>query len=115
MFVGIISACIPSAAFAARQKHPLYQRTILTVTSPKSTWIASRRDFESPVNIMDSNIHPPSDVLKSTDRKYARYFGLSEHKLDWPSKLDGEDEFLGENQFVWKCGNCVECAIVPTQ
>jgi hypothetical protein len=77
MFFGIICACMPSAAYAARQKDSLYQKAIRTAVGLKTSWIPSDNDYASDKHVLANEIHPEPDALKSTDRKYARYFSLN--------------------------------------
>lgn len=79
MFVGVICACMPAAAYAARQKNSMYQKVVTKVSSLKSSWKDSRNtscsdDHRQP---MTAEQRGP-DVLKSTDRKYAQYFSVDE-------------------------------------
>ncbi|KAF4636515.1 hypothetical protein G7Y89_g1582 [Cudoniella acicularis] len=90
MFVGIICACMPAAAFAARQENSTYQKlirsTLYSFTSIKSTIWGSRSKSKfsnssgSDTRIRRTENYPEPDLLKSTDRKYLHYFNLDEFK-----------------------------------
>jgi len=92
MFVGVICACIPSAAYAARQEHSVYRRTLRTVTSLQLSWAASRNGSTSCSQEVTES-HPAPDALQSTDRKYARYFSVDErtNASSMDSKSSGEN------------------------
>lgn len=72
MFVGIIVACMPTAAYTFRhmRKHQIYQR-FLSTFHPKT----SRSTIKSPLEPAENN-HSEPNSLKSTDKKYARYLDL---------------------------------------
>lgn len=77
MFVGIICACMPSAAYAARQQNSAYNHIIGTASSLKTRLFVSKNSFASrpPTNHTQLS-EEPANVLQSTDQKYAQYFNL---------------------------------------
>lgn len=74
MFVGVICACMPSAAYAARQTNSTYSRVLRSISSRFGSKYASSRESSQAEK---TESHPQPDVLKSTDRKYAQYFSLN--------------------------------------
>ncbi|KAF2121687.1 hypothetical protein BDV96DRAFT_627957 [Lophiotrema nucula] len=100
MFVGVICACMPSAAYAARQKNSMYQKVVATVSTFKTSWLTSENTDSQP-QTEKNETHPTQDVLKSTDRKYAQYFSLDElatttSSVDQKSSL-GNDSLRSES------------------
>lgn len=82
MFVGVICACIPSAAYAARQKNSAYSKIVHLVSSSldslKSTRLGEKNSGDFSSRIQSTQSHPKPNMLKSTDRKYAEYFNLTD-------------------------------------
>jgi hypothetical protein len=80
MFVGIICACIPSAAYAARQEHSPYRKlfnTLNSITLSRGSVASSNEKTGVTTQVTEANL----DVLKSTDRKYAQYFNLTDTSM----------------------------------
>ncbi|EPE35850.1 hypothetical protein GLAREA_05188 [Glarea lozoyensis ATCC 20868] len=82
MFVGIICACMPAAAYSARQKDSIWQK-LLKATSHIFTLIGSTLQGSKCAMNQTSRSQvtenfPEPDPLKSTDRKYAQYFNLED-------------------------------------
>lgn len=79
MFVGVICACIPAAAYAARQEHSPYRKlfnSLNSLTLSRGS-IASTNEKSNTTQVTEANL----DVLKSTDRKYAQYFNLTDTSM----------------------------------
>lgn len=74
--IGIVCACIPSVAYVARQSNSLYRKLFTRIKSTISTSKASQSSSSAshPTAALEAKV----DVLKSTDRKYARYFSLGD-------------------------------------
>lgn len=95
MFVGVICACMPSAAYAARQKNSMYQKIVTTMTNLKTSWTASKNTYDSHPHSPVTETRPAPDVLKSTDRKYAHYFSLDE--LTTTASITDQKSSVGNN------------------
>lgn len=83
MFVGIICACMPSAAYATRQQNSLQARLIRSISSHFGSRYASTNGGGETSSRTSSKVAISQDVkeengLKSTDRKYARYFNIND-------------------------------------
>ncbi|KAF2475219.1 uncharacterized protein BDR25DRAFT_340071 [Lindgomyces ingoldianus] len=99
MFVGMICACMPSAAYAARRENSTYQKLVRSLYSHfdslKSSWNRSKYADSSRGSSQEEKAettHPEPDVLKSTDRKYAQYFSLNDTSFNGVETQTNEKE-----------------------
>lgn len=81
MFVGVICACMPAAAYAARQSNSPYRYIYNTVISFGSAKFASKSMERSTTTSHTAEGYSQPGALKSTDRKYAQYFNLTDMSI----------------------------------
>lgn len=90
MFVGVICACMPAAAYAARQSNSPHSKVLRSLSSRfnsiKSSYFGSKYASSRGSNPQNSRSektenYPEPDMLKSTDRKYAQYFSLNDASM----------------------------------
>jgi hypothetical protein len=75
IYVGIVCASMPAMAKGFRNEHSIYQiliRRIRTLRGP----VQSEESANTGKTLQKKGTHSLSNVLKSTDRKYASYFAL---------------------------------------
>lgn len=78
MFVGAICACMPSAAYAARQPDSMYRKCAHFISRLRTSWASSKNDYGAYPEPEVLETQPNPEVLRSTDKKYAKYFNLDE-------------------------------------
>ncbi|KAF2261907.1 hypothetical protein CC78DRAFT_607068 [Lojkania enalia] len=79
MFVGIIVACMPSAAYSTRKHLPAAQNLMGSLSIRFRTWKLTVLGSQSSLTRSQTTTetsHLEPDVLKSTDRKYAQYYNM---------------------------------------
>jgi hypothetical protein len=77
MFIGIICACIPSAAYAVRHPDAIYQR-LWRKLAPHGLLRSKAAGTASPTATQQLTQHQPEQNMeKSTDRKYRQMFNIS--------------------------------------
>lgn len=76
MFAGVICACIPSVAYAARQQNSMFQKLANSISKSRSA--RSGNEYSSRSKPEELEAGGEAAALKSTDRKYAQYFNLDE-------------------------------------
>ncbi|KAA8566346.1 hypothetical protein EYC84_008929 [Monilinia fructicola] len=81
MLVGVICACMPAAAYTARHEDSIYRRILRVMTVPFESFRSTLRESKSSsissrIRTRQTHKGDEENALKSTDRKYARYFNL---------------------------------------
>ena len=98
MFLGIIRACIPSAAHSVRHKDSVQRRLCRTISSQvksmRSNWV--RTNGDSPTNYPGkqhvSQSFPTPNVLDSTDRKYGAALIMNNMDTEGYSNSEGDTD-----------------------
>ena len=106
MFVGVICACMPSAAYAARQKDSMYQKAVHTVSHLTHSWGGTTKRNDSDSNVTPPEVlntsHPAPEMLKPTDRKYAQYFSLNDTNKTQSTMSNKSHSTLDDQSTIYK-------------
>ena len=98
MFLGIICACIPSAAHSVRHKDSVQRRLCRTISSQvksmRSNWVRTNGDSQTsyPGKQHVSQNLPTPNVLDSTDRKYGAALTMNNTDTEGYSNSEGDTD-----------------------